>query len=71
MTRFNLHPVERAFQLARTGHFRVRGDISKALEKEGYTVAEVYQLQGAAITRQINDLCRAAQAERQAPNEAA
>ena len=61
MTQFRLHPVERAFELAKGGAFRSRSEISRAMEKEGYTMADVNQLEGTALTKQLNGLCREAQ----------
>ncbi|MFC7377302.1 hypothetical protein [Brevundimonas sp. GCM10030266] len=62
MTQFRLHPVEQAFELARTGLYRSRSEISRAMEKSGYTMADVNQLEGTSLTRQLNGLCREAQA---------
>lgn len=55
-------PVERAFEHARSGRFRTRSEIGKAMEREGYTICEVMQLQGRSVTNQLNGLCRAASA---------
>lgn len=52
--------LERAFELAHTGEFATRSQIGRALEKEGYTIADVSQLAGVGITRQLNALCRLA-----------
>lgn len=60
MTQFRSHPVERAFELARTGAWRSRSEIARAMEKEGYTMADVNQLEGTSLTRQLNGLCREA-----------
>ncbi|WP_420472171.1 MULTISPECIES: hypothetical protein [unclassified Brevundimonas] len=62
MTQFRLHPLERAFELARTGLYRSRSEIARAMEKDGYTMADVNQLEGTALTRQLNGLCREAMA---------
>lgn len=61
MTQFRLHPVERAFEMAKTGVFRSRSEIARAMEKDGYTMADVNQLEGTSLTRQLNGLCREAQ----------
>ncbi|QDH74585.1 hypothetical protein [Brevundimonas sp. M20] len=63
MTQFRLHPVEQAFALAKTGQYRSRSEIARAMEKSGYTMADVNQLEGTSLTRQLNGLCRAAQAD--------
>ncbi|RZI57155.1 MAG: hypothetical protein EOP94_03905 [Zymomonas sp.] len=52
--------IERAFEHARSGRFRTRSQIGKAMAREGYTISEVVQLQGPAITKQLNTLCRKA-----------
>lgn len=62
MTQFRLHPVERAFELAKTGIYRSRSEIARAMEKDGYTMADVNQLEGTSLTRQLNGLCREAMA---------
>ena len=61
-----VHVVERAYQLARTGKFAIRSEIGRALEGEGYSQADLQHLQGFAITRDLNRLCRAAQNESEA-----
>lgn len=65
MSQMNLHPVERAFEIARTGACRSRSEIARAMEREGYTMADVNQLEGTALTRQLNDLCKQARARSQ------
>ncbi|MFC7380056.1 hypothetical protein [Brevundimonas sp. GCM10030266] len=54
------HVVERALELARTGLYRARWDISRALEKEGYTIADVSHLDGPSMSRTLTTLCRQA-----------
>lgn len=54
--------LERALALAASGQFRARWQVAKALEREGYTIAEVGQLELSSINRQITAACRAAQA---------
>lgn len=61
----NLHPVERAFEIARAGACRSRSEIARAMEREGYTMADVNQLEGTALTRQLNDLCKQARLQLQ------
>lgn len=60
MTQPATHPIERAFQMARSGDYRARGEISRAMGKEGFTISECEQLTLPSISRQLNDLCRAA-----------
>ena len=55
--------IERALALAATGAFPARWAIGRALEKEGYTIAEVSQLEGSTISRKLTALCRASRAE--------
>lgn len=55
--------IERALVLAATGDFPARWAIGRALEKEGYTIAEVSQLEGSLISRKLTALCRASRAE--------
>lgn len=55
-----LHVVERALELARTGLYRARWEISRALEKEGYTIADVSHLDGPSMSRTLTSLCRQA-----------
>jgi len=54
------HIVERAYQLAEAGQYLRRSEIDRALEREGYTIADLQHLQGAGITRDLNQRCRAA-----------
>lgn len=56
-----VHIVERAFQLARSGRYRARSDIGRALSAEGYTLTDLQHLDGAGITRDLNRLCRESQ----------
>lgn len=60
MTQPATHPIERAFQMARSGDYRARGEISRAMGKEGFTISECEQLTLPSISRQLNDLCRTA-----------
>ena len=59
MTTPATHPIERAFQLAKSGDYRARSEISKAMSKEGFTISECEQLSLPSLSRQLNDLCRA------------
>ena len=47
-------PLERAFELARSGECESITDVRKRLRDEGLSVA---QLEGPMLTRQIRDLC--------------
>jgi|GEM_PF-5597588 len=61
MTTPATHPVERAFQMARSGDYRSRGEIAREMGKQGFTISEVQQLAMPSISRQLTDLCRDAQ----------
>jgi hypothetical protein len=60
MSQFRKHPVERAIEIARSGVYRSRSEIARAMEREGYTMADVNQLEGTSLTRQLNTLCKQA-----------
>lgn len=55
----NTNPIERAYELARTGNFGATGDIIKQLKTEGYDRVEAH-LAGAGIRRELTALARAA-----------
>jgi hypothetical protein len=59
MTTPATHPIERAFQMAKSGDYRARSEVSKAMSKEGFTIGECEQLTLPSLSRQLNDLCRA------------
>ncbi|MEJ8406111.1 hypothetical protein WKI27_12205 [Brevundimonas vesicularis] len=50
-------PVERAFALARTGRFRNKSEIARAMRNEGYTFGDLIGLEGTALSRQLALLC--------------
>lgn len=52
------HVIERALALAGTGLYRARWEVARALEKEGYTIADVSHLEGSSISRKLTALCR-------------
>lgn len=54
------HVIERALALAGTGRYRARWEVARALEKEGYTIADVSHLEGSSISRKLTALCRKA-----------
>jgi len=56
------HVVERAYELAGEGACRHRSQIDRALEREGYTIADLQHLQGSGITKELNRRCKLAQA---------
>lgn len=56
-------PLERAFALARTGRYAGKGEIAKALHQEGFSVEDLRQLHGNALSRQLRDLCLASRAD--------
>ena len=49
--------MERAFELAASGKFRVPSEVCKALLEEGYTQSDVFTLGGKATTAQIRARC--------------
>lgn len=59
--------LERAFTLARTGAFRSKSEIAKALWREGYRLDDLAQLTGPTMTRQLRALCRESQGRSGAP----
>jgi hypothetical protein len=48
-------PIERAFQLARSGKFSALGDVKTRLKSEGYSVATV---DGPTLAKQLRDLIK-------------
>jgi hypothetical protein len=54
-----LHTLERAFELARTGDCTSVEDIRKRLKAEQYSQVDAH-LAGASVRRQLLDLCREA-----------
>jgi len=50
----NISPLERAFDLARTGEYRNVTEIKRVLVAEGYTI---HQITGPTLVRQLNDIC--------------
>ncbi|MET4682681.1 hypothetical protein [Brevundimonas faecalis] len=49
--------IERAFELAASGQFRIPSDVRKTLFKEGYTQSDVFTLEGRATWAQLRKLC--------------
>ena len=56
---FRPTPLERAFQLARTGEFAGLGAVLDRLRAEGFSVI---QIEGPLLKRQIRDLCATSRA---------
>jgi hypothetical protein len=54
----NKTPLERAFELAGSGQYESIAKIKRELGREGFVTD---QLQGRALTRQLNDIIRQAQ----------
>jgi arginine repressor len=52
----NVTPLERAFELARSGEFSNVAEIKKRLQREGFETAQVT---GATLTKQLNEIMRA------------
>jgi hypothetical protein len=57
-------PLERAFQLARSGQVSKLDDLRKTLKQEGYDADALYV--GKSLKKQLNDLIKAAAFERPA-----
>lgn len=58
----SLSTLERAFQLARSGHCRSVDDVRQALRREGYDAVHEH-LNGTVINRQLTDLIAEARAD--------
>jgi hypothetical protein len=59
-------PLERAFQMARSGRFSKVADLIRSLEREGYSGSQVV---GPVLRRQLFNLIKAARAERDARSD--
>ncbi|MNR53816.1 hypothetical protein D3C85_1738920 [compost metagenome] len=49
--------IEEAFELARSGRYRVPSEVCKALVEQRYTQAELFQLEGKATWAHLRALC--------------
>ncbi len=49
--------LERAFELARSGQFRIPSQVRSALVVEGYAQSDIFQLEGRAAWAQLRRLC--------------
>lgn len=49
--------LERAFALAKSGRFRSKSEIVRALRSEGLGLDALAQLSGRTLTVQINQIC--------------
>lgn len=49
--------IERAFELAESGVFRIPSEIKRALLAEGYTQSDTYTLDGKLTRTQLRALC--------------
>lgn len=49
--------VERAFELADSGRFRLPSEVLKALLREGYTQSDVFGLEGRSTWSQLRERC--------------
>lgn len=54
----NKSPLERAFELARSGRFRTVSEVKQAVAAEGYAMA---QFQGRSLSRQLSEIIREAE----------
>ena len=64
---YRVTTLERAFEMARSGHFASVADIKKQLKVEGFSVAQVT---GRVLTKQLKDLIRTAQEQSSAEEPA-
>lgn len=53
-------PLERAFALAKTGQFKNKAQIARAMRLEGYSYADLAYLEGVSLSRQIASVCASA-----------
>lgn len=49
--------IQRAFELADSGRFRVPSEVRRALVSEGYTQSDVFGIEGRATWRQLRERC--------------
>lgn len=59
----SLHILERAFELAKSGHCATIDDIRRRLKAESYAQVDAH-LSGATVRRQLLGLCKEAREER-------
>jgi LmbE family N-acetylglucosaminyl deacetylase len=57
-------PLERAFELARSGEYAGVSEVRRQLKAEGYSDQ---QLEGRSLSRQLRELCEAAILAREEP----
>ena len=60
----NTSPLERAFQLAKSGEMESISDLKKRLKSEGYSIA---QIEGRTINKQLATLIRNAKGQADTP----
>jgi arginine repressor len=60
---YDITPLERAFQLAKSGNCLSVDEIKKRLRAEGFSVAQVT---GRTLSKQLNELIKTANAQRTA-----
>lgn len=56
--------IQRAFELADSGRFRIPSEVRRALVSEGYTQSDVFGIEGRATWRQLRERCGRAVANR-------
>lgn len=49
--------IERAFELADSGRFRIPSEVRRALLSEGYAQSDVFGIEGRATWRQLRERC--------------
>ena len=49
--------VERAFALAKSGRYRNKSEIARAMREEGFTFGDLAYLEGGSLSRQLSSLC--------------
>jgi len=56
--------IQRAFELADSGRFRIPSEVRRALIGEGYTQSDVFGIEGRATWRQLRERCAQAAEKR-------
>lgn len=59
----NKSPLERAFELARSGRYRTVSEVKQAVSAEGYPMG---QFEGRSLTRQLGDIIKTAAKDKEA-----
>lgn len=60
----NKSPLERAFELARSGRYRTASEVRRALAAEGYATD---QFEGRSLSRQLGEIIKAERVKKESP----